>query len=41
VLLLERTAKSVSLTEAGRVFLNEALSVLERADQAIKKADRQ
>ena len=38
MLLLERTAKSVSLTEAGSVFLNEALAVLERADQAIKKA---
>jgi LysR family transcriptional regulator, benzoate and cis,cis-muconate-responsive activator of ben and cat genes len=38
VLLLERTAKSVSLTEAGRVFLNEARAVLERAEQAIKKA---
>ncbi|MBV9733748.1 MAG: LysR family transcriptional regulator [Verrucomicrobia bacterium] len=38
VLLLERTAKSVSLTEAGRVFLKEARAVLERADQAIRKA---
>lgn len=38
VLLLERTAKSVSLTEAGRVFLKEARAVLERAEQAIKKA---
>jgi LysR family transcriptional regulator, benzoate and cis,cis-muconate-responsive activator of ben and cat genes len=38
VLLLERTAKSVSLTEAGRVFLDEARAVLERADQAIRKA---
>lgn len=36
--LLERTAKSVSLTEAGRVFVDEARAVLERADQAIKKA---
>jgi LysR family transcriptional regulator, benzoate and cis,cis-muconate-responsive activator of ben and cat genes len=36
--LLERTAKSVSLTQAGRVFLDEARAVLERADQAIKKA---
>jgi DNA-binding transcriptional LysR family regulator len=36
--LLERTAKSVSLTEAGRVFLDEARAVLERADQAMKKA---
>jgi len=38
VVLLERTAKSVTLTEAGRVFLKEARAVLERADQAIKKA---
>jgi len=38
VLLLERTAKSVSLTQAGRVFLPEARAVLQRADQAIKKA---
>ena len=38
VLLLERTAKSVSLTQAGRVFLPEAREVLQRADQAIKKA---
>ena len=37
VLLLERTAKSVSLTEAGRVLLKEARAVLERADQAISK----
>jgi LysR family transcriptional regulator, benzoate and cis,cis-muconate-responsive activator of ben and cat genes len=35
--LLERTAKSVSLTDAGRVFLNEARVVLDRAEQAIKK----
>jgi DNA-binding transcriptional LysR family regulator len=38
VRLLERTAKSVSLTQAGRVFLPEARAVLLRADQAIKKA---
>ena len=38
VRLLERTAKSVSLTQAGRVFLPEARAVLQRADQAIKKA---
>jgi LysR family transcriptional regulator, benzoate and cis,cis-muconate-responsive activator of ben and cat genes len=37
VQLLERTAKSVSLTDAGRVFVKEARAVLERADQAIKK----
>ncbi|MGA8656563.1 MAG: LysR family transcriptional regulator [Chthoniobacterales bacterium] len=30
VSLLERTAKSVSLTEAGRLFLDEARAVLER-----------
>ena len=29
--LLERTAKAVRLTEAGRVFLKEARAVLERA----------
>jgi LysR family transcriptional regulator, benzoate and cis,cis-muconate-responsive activator of ben and cat genes len=38
VLLLERTAKSVCLTQAGRVFLPEARAVLQRADQAINKA---
>src|SRR4051795_11443482 len=37
-LLLKRTAKSVSLTEAGRTFLNEARAVLQRADEAVKKA---
>ena len=31
-LLLKRTAKSVSLTEAGRTFLNEARAVLQRAE---------
>ncbi|MEP6671110.1 MAG: LysR substrate-binding domain-containing protein [Chthoniobacter sp.] len=34
--LLERTAKSVRLTDAGRVFLQEARAVLARADDAIK-----
>ncbi|MEI9895806.1 MAG: LysR family transcriptional regulator [Chthoniobacter sp.] len=34
--LLERTAKSVRLTDAGRVFLAEARAVLQRADDAIK-----
>src|SRR5207237_3200298 len=37
-LLLKRTAKSVSLTEAGRAFLNEARAVLQRADEGVKKA---
>jgi LysR family transcriptional regulator, benzoate and cis,cis-muconate-responsive activator of ben and cat genes len=36
--LLERTAKSVSLTEAGRVFLDESRAVLQRADDAIRVA---
>ena len=36
--LLERTAKSVRLTDAGRVFLTEAREVLQRADAAIAKA---
>lgn len=37
-LLLERTAKSVSLTEAGRVFLKEARALLQKADEAVEKA---
>jgi len=36
--LLERSAKSVRLTEAGRVFLNEARAVLLRAEDAVKAA---
>src|SRR5216684_7421593 len=36
--LLERTAKSARLTDAGRVFLDEARAVLQRADEARKKA---
>jgi DNA-binding transcriptional LysR family regulator len=36
--LLERTAKSVHLTEAGRVFLDEARELLERADEAVNRA---
>src|SRR5258707_11388922 len=36
--LLKRTAKSVRLTEAGRAFLDEARAVLQRADEAVKKA---
>ena len=37
-LLLKRTAKSVSLTEAGRTFLKEARAVLQHADEAVTKA---
>src|ERR1700755_2574962 len=37
-LLLKRTAKSVSLTEAGRTCLNEARAVLQHADEAVTKA---
>lgn len=37
-LLLERSAKSVRLTEAGRVFVTEARGVLERAEEAVKAA---
>ena len=37
-LLLERTAKSVRLTKAGRAFLDEARAVLQHADEAVKKA---
>lgn len=36
--LLERSAKSVRLTEAGRTFLNESRAVLQRADEAVKAA---
>src|SRR6266571_8476029 len=36
--LLERTAKSVRLTEAGRTFLTEARAVLQRAEDAVKAA---
>lgn len=35
VLLFERTAKSVHLTEAGRVFYQEARTVLQAADEAV------
>jgi DNA-binding transcriptional LysR family regulator len=34
--LLKRAGKSVRLTDAGRVFLNEARSILERTDEALK-----
>ncbi len=36
--LFERSAKSVRLTEAGKVFLLEAKAVLQHADEAVKKA---
>ena len=36
--LLERTAKSVRLTEAGRVFLAESRAVLQRAEAAVSAA---
>src|SRR6476646_2777997 len=36
--LLERTAKSVSLTDAGRAFLSDARALLQQADEAVKKA---
>src|SRR5436189_472732 len=36
--LLERSAKAVRLTEAGRTFLTEARAVLERTDEAVKAA---
>ncbi len=36
--LLERTAKSVRLTAAGRVFLTEARAVLERVEIAVNEA---
>ena len=36
--LLERTAKSVRLTDAGRAFLNDARTLLQNADEAVKKA---
>lgn len=37
VQLLERTAKSVRLTEAGRAFLDEARAILKQADAAVGK----
>jgi len=37
-LLLERSAKSVRLTEAGRVFLTEVRAVLQRVEDAVKTA---
>jgi DNA-binding transcriptional LysR family regulator len=35
LVLLERSAKAVRLTDAGRVFLVEARAVLQRADEAV------
>lgn len=37
-LLLERSAKSVRLTDAGRVFLTEARAALQRVDEGVKVA---
>ena len=34
--LLKRAGKSVRLTEAGRLFLNEARAILERTDEAVR-----
>jgi DNA-binding transcriptional LysR family regulator len=36
VQLFERTGKAVTLTDAGRLFLNEARAVLERTDEAVR-----
>jgi LysR family transcriptional regulator, benzoate and cis,cis-muconate-responsive activator of ben and cat genes len=36
VQLFERTGKSVSLTDAGRLFLKEARGILERTDEAVR-----
>src|SRR5437899_1231003 len=36
--LLERTAKSVRLTDAGRAFLGDARALLQQADEVVKKA---
>jgi DNA-binding transcriptional LysR family regulator len=36
--LLERSAKSVRLTDAGRTFLTEARAVLQRAEEAVSAA---
>ena len=36
--LFERSAKSLKLTAAGKVFLTEATSVLHHAEEAVKKA---
>src|SRR3984885_12178882 len=34
--LFKRTAKSLELTEAGKIFLNEARAVLLRAEEAVQ-----
>src|ERR1700744_2429252 len=36
--LFRRTARSMALTDAGKVFLGEARAVLLRADQAVQAA---
>src|SRR5256885_6229977 len=36
--LFERSAKSLKLTAAGKIFLTEARAVLQRTEEAIKKA---
>src|SRR6266481_8230343 len=36
IALFEHGAKAVRLTEAGRVFLNEARAVLQRVDEAVQ-----
>src|SRR5436190_16968453 len=38
--LLERTAKSVRLTDAGRAFLDNARALLQRADEAARQRAR-
>ncbi len=38
VRMLERTAKSVRLTDAGRAFLDEARAILKKTDEAIAEA---
>jgi len=40
VQLFERTGKAVNLTDAGRLFLKEACTVLERTDEAVRKTLR-
>src|SRR3954467_9800451 len=36
--LFERSARSLKLTAAGKIFLTEALAVWQRAEDAVKKA---